>query len=1136
MSRTWHLGGRWYAPGPELGIAGGGCTWRVLEDEDDGSRWILQSWSPRPPDRDLDMVRETYLQWVVGAEGGDPPASRFGFDEGQVWFLQKLLDPVLRDCWPRWRGVLQEAFLARLRSILAKDPHPRLVHPAAISVQAGRILLPRVIGAAPLGWKAFEASLGKEIGAQPGPGAWELPPDLSDKLAVPVRGRGRELTYLKSLVLGLASSARMERILVLEGEEGMGLSVLGKWATAVAETESIWVKGFEIQHGEKAGVFLGRMLQGLLKGFEAELYASSPETARTLARRLPTYAFLNGGRRLAEDAPVEPQELLAALRILEFLAGRHPRLIRVECAERADAELQAVLRELAMHSGVAWLLCVTLQGAGSPVKGLLSPLRVHPAAAFLHLNRLEDHDLLDLMDDLLQPNDLDPGFRAEACQASLGSPGMLRRILENAQMEGILVWRPDRGWSLAPDRPPRIRVHEDLEGRVLAGRMHRLEAAPTAVLRLLALADRPLALPALGRALGLAGDPLDETLRSATSSKLALVKEGTARLAGPRVRALVLEAAPESEARRLAKALLKALGDEIDPVLSLHLEARASDERTVLERVLRMAGQEVVPRPADAEEIVSQALGLHPSPAQTARLWEFLSDAWSQATVRGRVPSERLGQRSPWEMALEALGKAQACLGAGGGPAPGEDRGLLARLFRKQALLEVRIRRLDRALGALQSAAGCLADQPGHSEQVSLRLALGRVHLLQGDMGKGLKVLEEGLRLATASGAPGAGRWQMELLLEMAKTQAHRCQFQRSLATLHAAQRTMEHDQDFRRLASVLDALAQTCLALGQPEAVHGHLQGALRASRIQDDLELQGTCHLDIGIFESCRQALGSALSHLDKALDRFAALRDRVGIARAQAWKARTLAALGEAAQGEMLLLRALEGVEARSSVSERGELLFLQAELAAFQGSWRDAARTYLEAARGFEGAGLAWRELLSRLRHVQSLARGGLSEGFDQAWDLLERCKVQVEGAGSRWLEMEWHRAHALLLSTVPDGDDGVAMESLTALGDMLAAAREIQFPAEVLEASALEATLLLRRGESLGARSRLQDACASFQQLWSGVPETMGASFLGRPDIRRFRTAVETAGLGFSIPEREDPMLDWAPTQVLDAPQ
>lgn len=106
-----------------------------------------------------------------------------------------------------------------------------------------------------------------------------------------------------------------------------------------------------------------------------------------------------------------------------------------------------------------------------------------------------------------------------------------------------------------------------------------------------------------------------------------------------------------------------------------------------------------------------------------------------------------------------------------------------------------------------------------------------------------------------------------------------------------------------------------------------------------------------------------------------------------------------------------------------------------------------------------------------------------------------------------------------------------MESLTTLGAMLAAALEMRFPADVLESGALGSVLLLRRGESLGARSRLQEASTSFQKLWSGVPEAAEMSFLGRPDIHQFKTAVEAAGLRFSIPERVDPLADWTPTQV-----
>ena len=1128
MSQGWHLGGYWYLPVLDLGIQSGGCSWRILRDEQDGSRWVLQLWSPRLPDRELDMVRETYLQRFTGAGPNDPPSGRFGFDSSQVWFLQKLMDSPLSEVWSGWDGALQESFLLRLREILERDPHPRLLHPEVISLRTGRILVPRIIGKAPWGWKEFKGALGETSGSLAGPGAWELPPDLSDKVAQPIRGRGQELTYLKSLMFGLSTPAPMERIVVLLGEEGMGLNLLGEWSAASAETEAIWVTCFEVQHEESAGVFLGRMLQNLLQGFEADLYARSPETAKVLAGRLSTFAFLRGGRHLAEDTPLEPDEITAALKLLDFVSDRHPRMIRLHHLERANAELQSALKDLVTGSRAAWILSATLSGPGSHAKGLLSPLKNHPAIAFVHLNRLEDHDLLDLLDDLLFPNRLDPDFRADVCQASLGNPGLLHRILENAQQEGILVWHQERGWSLASDRPAHIRVHEDLEGKVLAGRMHRLESAPTAVLRLLALAEQPMEFSVLGQALGIAGDPLEDALRLATNSKLALAKDGFACLSSPRVKSLVLEGIPETEIRRMTKSLLKALGDEADLVLSLHLESLASDERTVLERAMRMVELEATPRPAEVEQIVHQALRMHPTPAQAARVWEFLADAWTNATIRGRIPPETQGKRSPFELALEALGKAQGALQGADVP---DHRDQLTRLFRKETFLQIRIRNLNKALRSLRSAAECLADHPLHPEQPQLRLALGRVYLLQGYTLKGIKALEEGLQLVTAEGSVSWRGDQVALLLELGKAQAQRCQFQRALATLHSAQRLMEHDQDYQRLASVLNALAQIFLAIGQPDAAYGHLREALQAARIQDDLELQGRCHLNIGIFKSCQQALGSALSHLDSALDRFNMLHDRVAIMKTKVWKARTLAALGDTAHGEMLLLQALDIPKEQLSVAESGDVLFLQAEIMAFRGGWRDAARLYQEAVHCHEGAGLVWRERLARLRHLQALVHTGATDGLEQAWSTLEHHKGPVEGSGSRWLDLEWHRAHALLLATLPDMTEAVTMESLTALGAMLAAAREMRFPAEVLEASTLGAAQLLRRGESLGARSRLQDAFSCFQELWSKVPEAVEMSFLGRPDIHQFKETVEAAGLHFAIPERVDTLADWTPTQV-----
>ena len=98
-------------------------------------------------------------------------------------------------------------------------------------------------------------------------------------------------------------------------------------------------------------------------------------------------------------------------------------------------------------------------------------------------------------------------------------------------------------------------------------------------------------------------------------------------------------------------------------------------------------------------------------------------------------------------------------------------------------------------------------------------------------------------------------------------------------------------------------------------------------------------------------------------------------------------------------------------------------------------------------------------------------------------------------------------------------------------EKLAAARELRFPAVVMEACARISELLIQRGEKLGARSRMQDAFQSFQELWTRIPESHESLFLGRPQMHLFRQAVESVGLRFVLPERADPLTDWTPTQA-----
>jgi tetratricopeptide (TPR) repeat protein len=1131
-----HLSGRWYSQVVQLGSAGG-CSWEILRDEESGTRWVLQLWSPRISDRELDQVRETVLLRFTDCGSMDPVRIRFGMDDSKVWFLQAMPDITLAKLWPDWDSNLRRRFLQRLDRILQGDRHARLMNPEVMAILPGRILIPRVIGEAP--WDVDDllrslASLEPSPDASGGLAPWELPLELSDEIARPIRGRGQELTYLKSLMLGLSTPSPMERVVVLGGEGGLGMRSLAEWSAAAAETEGIWIAELGIRHEEKGGAFLSRLLQSLLNGFEADFYAKTPDTARILAKRLPTFAFLRGGRQPSEDAPLDPQEIEAALKVLEFAVEIHPRMIQIWGLERADPELLAALKQLILGSKAAWFLSVTLSGQGQQAKTLLTPLRMDPAVAFVHLNRIEDADLLDTLKDLLGPHRLDEPLFQEICRTSLGNPGLLQSILEVAQMDGTLLWQ-DGAWVLAPDRPPRLKTHEDLAGELLSGRLHRLGQVPAALVRMLAVAEQPLEVATLGAALGIAGDPLEDTVRSVVNTRLAHLKDGRVMLGDPRLKAVALEGISLAETRRMARAILKALGEEGGrSVLSIHLKLMTLEGPSALAQIMEMVDQDVPP-PAVAERVLHLALQLHPDLPQQARLWEFMADAWAKATLRQRIPAAAPAGRSPYEWALEALAQARGALERIPGARNRSHTNQFARILRKETFLQIRVRNLAEARRSLQMAAECLTEFPLHPEQPKLRLALGRIYLSQGFAGKGLKALEEGLQLLSTEGQPGNHEDQVALLLEMGRAHGQRSQFQRAISTLKSAQRLMEHGRDHRRLAGLLISLSHIYMAMGKPEMAHGCLREAMQVARTQEDLELQGRCYLQIGILKSCQQALSTALTHLDHAIDRFGSLGDKVSLALARAWKARTLAALGEQAECDLLLLQALENPLENLTVIERGDLIFLQGEIAAFQSNWRDGVRLFQEATRIFEGAGLTWREQLARLREIQAEAsdssRMSAPDALRRVWGLVEQLKTPVEGSGSRWLELEWCRAHALLLLTTTGDDETVAVESLTALGEMSAASRELGFPAMALEASVLGACQLLQRGERLGARAKLQDAFSSFQELWTHVPDAYEMPFLGRQDIHRYKEIVEDAGLGFALPERTEPLADWTPTQV-----
>ena len=1104
------------------------CSFSVVRREGDGPRSLLQLWQPRPAQRVVDTLREEFLHCFSQAEAMDPGRCHLGFDDDQLWFIQELSGTPLPRLWGETDAAGREALRGNLLEALAGSRVPRLMWPEVIGIKPGRILAPRMLGVAIEVLPARIHLLDELTVAGDGSGLrpWDDSPDLADASTGPVRGRALELTYLKSLMFGFQAPIPMERVVLLLGEMGLGHERLCDWAGAAAETEGIWVSSVIINATETAGTFLERLLQDIIAGLEPDLYAAKPAVARVLSRRMATFAFLREGRRSDfSDQKVEPSEMEAALEALAFAQAWHPRLIQVRGLERAQPEVHDLLKELVLATRIPWVL--SSRDAGQ--KSCVNALRNHAEAATVVLDRLEDAHIAEVLGDLLGPHDLPEALVADICTACLGNPGLIQNFLELAQVKGSLVRKGGR-WTHPRGLPPKVEMQEDLVAGILAGRLLRVNPAALALARYLALADTALSLATLSRALGLSLDAAEEALDITVSAKLALASDGGARLTSVQVRDLALARMAPNEKGRCARVLLTVLEKEGNhPVLLVRLQSFALDPAKALDQALKALDLEF-PGPLGAQRIVEEALKLNPTASQEARLWEFLSDNWCAASIGDRLPLDSHG-RSPFGFALDALNRSLSALGV---PDCGDAEEQAARLHRKKGLLALRLRRFSEATASFGEATRLLVDRPYHPEQSRLRLAVGRQHLLQGQGEKSLGILEEGLRLLGQKEAMDL-QDQVALLLELGRGQGQCGLYQRSLDTLHAAQRLLEAADSRKQMVSVLKALGAVYLNLGETRQAGVHLEDAMALARILEDTELIASCHLSLGITGSCQELLGPALAHLDSASRCFAILGDQALATQSQAWKARTLAALGDGVMAELTLLQASAVSVDALTPMERGDRLFLEAEIAGFRGAWEDAARHFQSASNRFGEAGLGWRERMARLRCIQAQAKGPVGPAvLKSAWIRLEALKGPVDASGSRWLELEWHRCHALVLGLSGDGEI-LQAETLQVWGIVLAGAQALGFPAMALEAGLQSAQLLLARGAPLEARARLQEASAACQELCAKLPEAFKNTFLERRDIQLLRETAQACGVAFALPEREDPLADWNPAQANLAP-
>ncbi|MFN3198718.1 MAG: serine/threonine-protein kinase PknK [Bradymonadia bacterium] len=354
-----------------------------------------------------------------------------------------------------------EGFVAIVERLLEKAPHARYRSAAEVRAALERLgPLPerQRLGDPPLTLLDDSISPGSRFALIPARGP--SGPGLFHLREPPLAGRDRAREALEQSAR-LALSGSGPRVVILQGEAGLGKSRLAAWIREQVE-ESGHMRTLVVR-SEPQTENGGGLRQGVLR------FVGAPTSTRKDADQVLSVVLPDEESRanaidvLWSDAPHHGpgSEVVIshAARLIRDLSGGEPMLLWIEDAQWSpEAKVLRLVDRLARPDGPSQLLVViTLRpSARSTVQSMLDRLRRNPAVREVDLHPISPTELAPALEALAP---LPPGIADAACVQAAGNPLIA--------LEAVRTYLESEGLGTAPTDPAQVlteRIKQATEG------------------------------------------------------------------------------------------------------------------------------------------------------------------------------------------------------------------------------------------------------------------------------------------------------------------------------------------------------------------------------------------------------------------------------------------------------------------------------------------------------------------------------------------------------------------------------------------------------------------------------------------------------------------------------------------------